>query len=208
MAAQSRTGRIRTDHVWSSSYGVNLGATTSDGYDSSKEFYARGHQIPNADRNGSDELVVQTYYATNSTPQIQNKFNGGIWQQLESGVRNIAATTDTVYVVTGAILQTAGNHEAITWITPKSDSKRCPVPNYYYKALLKVRRDASNKVTSAMTIGFWMEHREYSNDNYTNYATSVAEIERLTGFDFFANLPADIQAAAEQNSNWNTFASF
>ena len=124
------------------------------------------------------------------------------------GVRNIAATTDTVYVVTGAILQTAGNHEAITWITPKSDSKRCPVPNYYYKALLKVRRDASNKVTSAMTIGFWMEHREYSNDSYTNYATSVAEIERLTGFDFFANLPADIQAAAEQNSNWNTFASF
>ena len=84
-------------NVWSSSYGVNLGATTSDGYDSSKEFYARGHQIPNADRNGSDELVVQTYYATNSTPQIQNKFNGGIWQQLESGVRNIAATTDTVY---------------------------------------------------------------------------------------------------------------
>ena len=127
-------------NVWSSSYGVNLGATTSDGYDSSKEFYARGHQIPYADRNGSDELVVQTYYATNSTPQIQNKFNGGIWQQLESGVRNIAATTDTVYVVTGAILQTAGNHEAITWITPKSDSKRCPVPNYYYKALLKVRR--------------------------------------------------------------------
>lgn len=50
--------------------------------------------------------------------------------------------------------------------------------------------------------------QEYSNDSYTNYATSVAEIERLTGFDFFANLPADIQAAAEQNSNWNTFASF
>lgn len=55
---------------------------------------------------------------------------------------------------------------------------------------------------------FLDEHREYSNDSYTNYATSVAEIERLTGFDFFANLPADIQAAAEQNSNWNTFASF
>lgn len=79
------------------------------------------------------------------------------------------------------------------------------------QSVVKVRRDASNKVTSAMTIGFWMEHREYSNDSYnsyTNYATSVAEIERLTGFDFFANLPADIQAAAEQNSNWNTFASF
>lgn len=32
-------------NVWSSSYGVNLGATTSDGYDSSKEFYARGANL-------------------------------------------------------------------------------------------------------------------------------------------------------------------
>ena len=48
-----------------------------------------------------------------------------------------------------------------------------------------------------MTISFWMEHSENPNDNYTNYATSVAEIERLTGFDFFANLPADIQAASD-----------
>lgn len=33
-------------NVWSSSYGVNLGATTSDGYDSSKEFYAGGIRYP------------------------------------------------------------------------------------------------------------------------------------------------------------------
>lgn len=33
-------------NVWSSSYGVNLGATTSDGYDSSKEFYAGGTRYP------------------------------------------------------------------------------------------------------------------------------------------------------------------
>lgn len=190
-------------NVWSGSYGVNVGSTSN--------IYARGHQIPNADRNKDPygTMCTQTFYATNSTPQIQNGFNSGIWSTLEGDVRTLAQQqTDTVYVVTGAILQTITGKETITWITPKSDSKRCPVPNYYYKALLKVRRDASNKVTSAMTIGFWMEHREYSNDSYTNYATSVAEIERLTGFDFFANLPADIQAAAEQNSNWNTFASF
>ena len=195
-------------NVWSSSYGVNLGATTSDGYDSSKEFYARGTRYP------TPTATVRTNWSyrpiTQPIPRRRFRTNSTavFGSSSKAASEIIAATTDTVYVVTGAILQTAGNHEAITWITPKSDSKRCPVPNYYYKALLKVRRDASNKVTSAMTIGFWMEHREYSNDSYTNYATSVAEIERLTGFDFFANLPADIQAAAEQNSNWNTFASF
>lgn len=195
-------------NVWDGSYNVNLGSTSSVGYDGSKEFYARGHQIPDGDRSGLASMQTQTYYATNSTPQIQNKFNGGIWQQLESGVRGLTTTTDTVYVVTGATLRTVGGNEAVTYITPKWDSKQCPVPNYYYKVLLKVKRDASNNITSAMCVGVWLPHKEYSGENYQNYTKSVAEIERLTGYNFFANLPPDIQAAAEQNTNWNTLSSF
>ena len=88
------------------------------------------------------------------------------------------------------------------------DTKNCPVPNYYYKVLLKVKREASGKISSASTVGVWLPHRVYSGESYQSYTKSVAEIEALTGYNFFANLPADIQAAAEQNSNWNTFASF
>lgn len=198
-------------NVWSSSYGVNLGATTSDGYDSSKEFYARGHQIPNADRNKDPygTMCAQTFYATNSTPQIQNGFNSGIWSTLEGDVRTLAQQqTDTVYVVTGAILRTVTGNETITYIKPAKDTKNCPVPNYYYKVLLKVKREASGKISSASTVGVWLPHRVYSGESYQSYTKSVAEIEALTGYNFFANLPADIQAAAEQNSNWSTFASF
>lgn len=189
-------------NVWKGSYGVNVGSTTN--------IYARGHQIPNADRNRdpSGTMCTQTYYATNSTPQIQNGFNSGIWSSLEGGVRGLANTTDTVYVVTGATLRTVGGSEAVTYIQPQHDSKQCPVPNYYYKVLLKVKRDASNRITSAMAVGVWLPHKVYSGESYTSYTRSVDEIERLTGYDFFANLPPGIQAAAEQNTNWNTLSSF
>ncbi len=148
--------------IWTNSYNVYLGATEySDSFSTSgNEYYARGHQIPDADRQYKQTMVQQTYYAINSTPQIQNKFNGGIWQQLEQAVRTQAATTDTLYVATGPVFQTAGGSESVTWILPKADTKRAPVPNYYWKVLLKVERDGSGNVTDACTIGFWFEHKQ------------------------------------------------
>ena len=97
-------------NIWTNSYNVYLGDTKySDSFSiSGKEYYARGHQIPDADRQYNSDMVKQTYYAINSTPQIQNKFNGGIWQQLEQAVRTQAAKTDTLYVATGPVFQTVG----------------------------------------------------------------------------------------------------
>ena len=59
-----------------------------------------------------------------------------------------------------------------------------------------------------MAIGFWFEHRTYTNETFTSYAVSVDEIERLTGFDLFTNLPDGVEATAEANDNWTTFQSF
>lgn len=166
-------------NVWAGSYGVNVGSTSN--------IYARGHQIPNADRNKDPygTMCAQTFYATNSTPQIQNGFNSGIWSTLEGDVRTLAQQqTDTVYVVTGAILRTVTGNETITYIKPAKDTKNCPVPNYYYKVLLKVKREASGKISSASTVGVWLPHRVYSGESYQSYTKSVAEIEALTGYKF------------------------
>lgn len=106
-------------NVWAGSYGVNVGSTSN--------IYARGHQIPNADRNKDPygTMCAQTFYATNSTPQIQNGFNSGIWSSLEGDVRTLAQQqTDTVYVVTGAILRTVTGNETITYIKPAKDTKK------------------------------------------------------------------------------------
>ena len=194
------------------SYGVNWTE------DYGNELYARGHQIPNADRNNrnvSSDFQGQTFLLTNSTPQIQNRFNGSIWSRLENGVRSVALQTDTVYVVTGPVFQKVGETKTIKYINPQLDpDKEVPVPNYYWKALLKVKW-SGDTVTSASAIGFWYEHKSYVNDeNYddSQFIVSVKDIEDWTGLDLFANLPGDkdngIEKIAQENKNWSTFKSF
>ena len=185
----------------STSYQVDL---RSHSYSDS---YSRGHLIPNGSRNGINAMQLQTFYVTNSVPQIQNNFNGGIWNSLEQALQSIAKR-ETIYIVTGVAFNKVGETKSISYTTAKDDSgKKVPIPNYFYKVALKVKTNSSGTVTSASTIGFWFEHKTYS-DSYTNYAVSVDQIETWTGFDFFANLPDAIEASAEANKLWTTFQNF
>ena len=187
------------------------GASVSTEYNSSNP-YARGHQIPNADRTGVREMANQTYYSTNLTPQIQNGFNGDIGAQLEIMVRDDAKASgvDTVYVVTGAAFNKRGESKTVKYITNKNDGFSLPVPNYYYKVLLKVHRSGGS-ITAASAIGYWFEHRDYGSaakNDYDDYAVSVDRIEEWTGFDFFANLSESLQTTAESNTSVSSFSSF
>ena len=185
-------------------YGVNIATTNYD-----NNLYARGHQIPNADRTVNTDMSDQTFYMTNITPQIQYGFNGGIWKDLEEAVRNLTSSCDTVYVVTGAAFRKKGGSESITTIVNTRDSKTLPVPNYYWKVLLKVTWSGS-EVTAASAIGFWLPHQDLKGESYSDskYVTSVDQIETWTGFDFFANLPSSLQTTAESNTSWDTFRTF
>ena len=180
-------------------YGVNYG---SEG-----NYYARGHQIPNADRNNVAAMQEQTYYMTNITPQIQNRFNSGIWNTLEGAVRDLTATADTVYVVTGAAFKTVGGSETIKTLVNTRDGKELPIPNYYWKALIKVKRDGGGNVTSASGIGFWLTHEEHY-DAYTNNVCSIDEIETKTGLDLFPLLPDSYEDTAEANTSWTSFQAY
>ena len=178
-------------NIWSRSYGV--------------EDYSRGHLVPDASRDGNSEMLKKAYYATNQVPQIQNSFNGGIWSNLENAVRR-EVKSDTLYVVTGVAFRKVGGSENIKYIQPAKDTKQCPVPNYFYKVVMKVKRSGST-ITSASTIGFWFEHKTYSG-SYENYTMSVDQIEQWTGMDFFVNLPDSVESSAETNNSWSSFQNF
>ena len=177
--------------------------------------YSRGHQCPNADRKSDSQMNAQTYYVTNQTPQRQNKFNGSIWGSLETAERElVSGAADTVYVVTGPVYRKKGGSETIHYLTGAAGKGANPaslaIPNYYYKAFLKVKRNGNGGITSASAIGFWFEHRDYNSDteSFDQFAVSVAQIESWTGFDLFTNLPSGLQATAEANTSWTSFQSF
>ena len=192
-------------NIVSNAYGTMYGASQ----------YARGHQIPNASRKSDDTMNLQTYYSTNQTPQLQNKFNGSIWSSLEGAVRNLTSSVDTVYVVTGPVYRKVGGSETINYLSAASSSANpasLPIPNYYWKALLKVKRDSNGNVTAASTIGFWYDHREYDSktEHYydSEHVVSVNQIETWTGLNLFHNLPDSIEESAESNTSWSSFQSY
>ena len=151
--------------------------------------YARGHQLPSADRQCCDEANAQTFYGTNMTPQL-NEHNEGIWSALESKVRNIANGSDTTYVVTGVIVSASSKKEKDSY------NNSVTIPDAYFKVLLRYSKSSTLGQWNAAA--FYLEHRKYSENLGKQHSMSVDELEAMTGIDFFANLPAkvgDAQAA-------------
>lgn len=171
--------------------------TTLKDYSLYSSQYSRGHLCASSDRQYSKEANQQTFLLSNMSPQIQNGFNGGIWQRLEEQVQkwgNISVSSDTLYVVKGGTIKDGQIKEYI------GESKDVPVPKYYFMAILYL------KSGNYHAIGFWLEHKAYSNNDYKQYALSIDELEQNTGIDFFANLPDDIENKVEatyQASDWS-----
>ena len=168
------------------------------------DVHVRGHLIPNASRNGIQNMQIQTFYVTNSVPQVHNGFNSGIWQKLEAALQSIGEK-ELIYIVTGVAFNKTGESKTISYTTAKDDTKQVPIPNYFYKVVLKVETNSSGEVTAASTVGFWFENKAYSGSAYENYTATVDDIEEWTGFDFFVHLPDTIETAAEKNNSWTTF---
>lgn len=161
--------------------------------------FDHGHICPSADRLYSAEANKQTFYLTNMQPQYK-AFNGSLsdkerhknewspWYRLESQVRVWANTqnAEMLYVVKGGTIED-------DQILPNMLYGEMRVPKYFFVALLQKYKQ------SYRAIGFWMEHKS----NYEaklplgNYAVNIDELERLTGIDFFCNLPDDIENEVE-----------
>jgi endonuclease G len=175
---------VSTNQAWACDPFVTTSNVDSgDYYEWSTKGYSRGHQLPSADRLGGAMANIQTFYTSNVTPQNID-FNGGIWENLETAVRNWASDSDTLYVVTGCIAdntcETVKDH----------DGQAVSVPKAYYKALLSLK---GGKYIGA---GFYLEHsKSIASGDYKNYSLSLKDLEAKTGMNFFVNLPADKAAA-------------
>ena len=145
--------------------------------------YARGHQLPSADRQCCYDANAQTFYGTNMTPQL-NEHNERIWADLESKVRGYANTSDTTYVVTGVMVSSSSKKERDSY------GQSVTIPDAYFKAVLKYSKSSTLGAWNAAA--FYLEHRAYSGSVSKEHSMSIDELEEMTGIDFFVNLPAKI----------------
>lgn len=154
-------------------------------------WYARGHQIPSADRLTSYESNAMTFYGTNMTPQIQEGFNGDIWATLEGMVRSWANKSDTLYVVTGCVIDYKDG-ETVKYAVDNY-GKKVTVPTAYYKVVLRYMKNSTVGYSGYSACAVWLDHKVYSTKTIdSSYSMSVDDLEEKLGIDFFVNLPAKV----------------
>lgn len=154
-------------------------------------WYARGHQIPSADRLTSYESNAMTFYGTNMTPQIQEGFNGDIWATLEGMVRSWANKSDTLYVVTGCVIDYKDG-ETVKYALD-NNGKKVTVPTAYYKAVLRYMKSSTFGYSGYSACAVWLDHKVYSTKTIdSSYSMSVDDLEERLNIDFFVNLPAKV----------------
>ena len=159
--------------------------------DYSNSGYDRGHMLPAGDFKCCQELMDETFFMSNIAPQVPD-FNRGIWENIESRVRGWAVRDEEVFVVTGPVLRkglpTIGRYNNVA------------VPEFFYKIVLFYQPKSGK---SPRMIAFLLPNEALFGKRMNSYVVSTDEVEKATGLDFFAKLPADIQTKLEANSSWS-----
>jgi len=148
--------------------------------------YDRGHLAPSADFRWSQKALSESYFYSNMSPQLGD-FNREIWADLEGTIRGyLYRNPDTqLYVCTGGVLT---DDLAVV----ERGVNKVSIPKQYWKVVI----DKKNR----RGIGFLMPNKK-ANYPIEHFVKTIDEIEELTGINFFAALPDDIEDNLESQSD-------
>ncbi len=150
--------------------------------------YDRGHMCPSGDRTKTVADNSSTFWMTNMIPQAPNNNQQG-WASLESYCRTLASQGNELYIM-------SGGHGISGYIA----SGNVAVPTTTWKVIMVLpsgSNDVSRVTASTRLIAVNMPNQNGISTNWRDYRVSVDQIESLTGYNFFSNVPTSIQASIE-----------
>lgn len=160
----------------------------------------KGHMLGSAERLVTRKTNEQVFYYSNIAPQYSSNFNngGGAWNNLESFV-DAQVCADTTYIVVGTYFEPFTDAYGKSCTSSKIDfGGRSDVsrPSMFYYLLLRTKNGNTKKsvmdcaASELKCAAFVLRHNmDKGHEPQAKDMMSVAEIERLTGFTFFANVP-------------------
>lgn len=163
------------------------GCPTTDDYRNSG--YDRGHLCPAADQKWSDQAMIDCFVMANMCPQ-DHALNSGAWNTLENRERDWARRDSALVIVAGPIY--SPNDKDVIGNGVK-------VPGAFYKVILAPYADEPRAIA-------FVYPNMSAPGSMQNYVTTVDEVEKLTGLDFFYELPDEIENKVESKSSfreWN-----
>lgn len=196
MAGADRQDNFSSDPLLPPSfYQTKSSNYTNSGFD-------RGHLCPSADRTESDEANSNTFLMSNIIPQAPN-LNRIVWKDFEEYCRDLIPRGYEVYIVSGPLGEGGmGSHDSITNTLA---NKKISVPAYCWKVALIIKDGDSDLIridSNTIILSTLMPNVNGLNRNWLEYITNVSSIEKLTGFDFFAKVPQEVQKYIESKKNF------
>jgi len=168
------------------------------GTDYSGSGFDRGHMTPSADRTSTVADNSATFLMTNMVPQAPDN-NQGPWEALESYCRTLVGAGNELYIISGGVGTGGTGSNGGTTLTVANG--HVTVPAQTWKVILVLpagTNDVSRVTTSTRTIAVIMPNTQgIRTTDWHTYRVSVDQVEALTGFDFFSNVPIGIQAVIE-----------
>jgi endonuclease G len=152
--------------------------------------YDMGHLAPARIMAFNSTAMSESFFLSNICPQVPS-FNRGIWKRLETKVRYWAALNDSIYVVSGPILDAPISSIGVNNVN---------VPRGFYKTLLRFK---AGKVKG---ISFLLPN-EKSEASIYSYAISIDSLETITGINFYKELEINLQHKVESNKSIKVFIS-
>lgn len=147
--------------------------------------WSRGHMVRFDDARGwGEQAAIESFFTSNVTPQLQ-AHNNGAWFALEELCAEYAAEFGTVWVYTGPVYP----EDPLPFIP----GRRVPAPESFFKVLV-----AEGDSGSVDVLAFLVPHEPLPRSAELGaFLVSVDEVEELTGIDFLAELPPDLEEALE-----------
>jgi endonuclease G len=129
-----------------------------------------------------------TFLMTNMVPQLPAN-NQGVWADLEGYCRTLVSQGNELYIISGG----SGTQFFIA-------SGHVAVPTQTWKVIVVLpngSNDVSRVTTTTRTIAVVVPNSGSIGPDWRSYRVSVDQVEGMTGFNFFSNVPSSIQAAIE-----------
>ncbi|WP_370634117.1 DNA/RNA non-specific endonuclease [Bacteroides sp. K03] len=152
--------------------------------DYTRSGYDKGHMAPAADMKWSVTAMKESFYFSNMCPQ-HPELNRRKWKDLEEKIRDWAIADSAIIIICGPIVEDSAQ---------KIGKNRVVVPQKFFKVIL------SPFVDNPRAIGFLFDN-ERSVEPLGTYVVSVDSIETLTGMDFFAPLPDELEDSIEAKAD-------
>jgi DNA/RNA endonuclease G, NUC1 len=161
--------------------------------------FDRGHMCPSGDRTDTIPDNDATFLMTNFVPQAPAN-NQGPWEDLETYLRGLAQSGNELYIIAGGVGDGGSGSNGGTTLTVANGHVAVPAYTWKVAIVLPNGTDDVNRVgKTTRVIAVLMPNQQSigTSTPWRNFRVSVKRIEGLTGYNFFSNVPRQIQNLIE-----------